>query len=70
MDKEILNSELKFLVQLREIALQALIDSKFQGNKLTEGFDIAKGIQVIERVMDAEIEYLFENPEDYYEIYN
>jgi hypothetical protein len=69
MNAKIIEDEFKFLVMLKEITTQSILNLSLK-EKLPEGFDAVKALSVLNRVMDAEIEYLYENPEDYLDIYN
>lgn len=69
MNKDVIQEEMKFLFQLRTLSTQFLLDANLNSNNLPTDFDVVKGIQVLKRAMDAEIEYLQENPEEYLDIY-
>ncbi len=69
MNNELVNDELQFLMQLKDIAAQTLLDASINSNKLPVGFDVIKGINVLNRAMNAEIEYLQEEPDNYFGIY-
>jgi len=44
-------------------------DGRIPFFELPEGFDIAKALLVLDRVIDSEIDFLEREPEDYLDIY-
>lgn len=69
MNNEQVNDELQFLLQLKEFATQILLETSINTNKLPAGFDVIKGIDTLNRVMNAEVEYLKAEPGSYFNIY-
>ena len=69
MNEKLINEELNFLEALKEISNQHMLESGLDTDVIPEGFDIAKAISVINRLINAETDYLLRNPEDYLEIY-
>lgn len=61
--------ELQFLTLLKGLASQALLESYMNDKDFPKGFDIGKGLDVLRRALDGEIDYLLDEPDDYFEIY-
>ena len=69
MTEEMLKEEMRFLLLLKEVSTQCLLEASLKPNNFPKGFDIIKAISVLNRTIDADIEYLLEEPDDYLEIY-
>jgi len=69
MNDKLIKDEMKFLSDLRDLTPKCLFEASIFLNILPPGFDVAKGMKILERALDGELEFLFGNPEDYLEIY-
>lgn len=69
MKDKTIKQEFDFLITLKVLATQALLEYKMKDPAFPETFDIAKGLSVLERAIDGELDYLEQNPDDYLEIY-
>jgi len=67
--EDLVNTELKFLLTLKELAKESLLNASLNSSKFPKGFDISKALQVLDRAIDGEVEFLREEPEDYLDIY-
>jgi hypothetical protein len=67
--EDIVNTELKFLLTLKELAKESLLNASLNSSHFPKGFDISKALQVLDRAIDGEVEFLKEEPEDYLDIY-
>lgn len=65
MSNPIIEKERQFLLRLQEITIQLLSDKL----AIDDTFNYSKGIEVIERMIEGELEFLYEEPKDYIEIY-
>ena len=68
--EDLVNTELKFLLTLKELAKESLLNASLNSSNFPKGFDLAKALQVLDRAIDGEIEFLREEPEDYLDIYD
>ncbi len=69
MSDKIEEEEENILVTLRELATQYVLEASLNSSSFPKGFDVIKAISVLKRTIDADIEYLLEEPDDYLEIY-
>lgn len=69
MENNLIGDELRFLVILKTLSKQSLLDAYLKSGNFPQGFDIGKAMTTLNRLFDAEIEYASENPEDYKDIY-
>jgi len=67
--KELLEAEIKFIVTLHEQSKQALLNYYLINEPSKLSMDIGKSLEMIDRLFNAELEYLIENPDDYISIY-
>ncbi len=70
METKQLNEEIKFLETVKELSTKYLFEASIKSNDFPEGFDIAKALLVLDRVIDSEIDFLEREPEDYLDIYD
>jgi hypothetical protein len=69
MSNQLINEEFKFLVKLKELATQSLLYESLHSPNFPKGFDVIKGIEVLNRSIDSEIDFLHQEPDDYLDIY-
>lgn len=69
MSNQLINEEFKFLASLKELATQSLLHASLHSSSFPKGFDVIKGIEVLNRSLDSEMEFLNEEPDDYLDIY-
>ncbi len=69
MKDDLINDEIYFLIFLNEITKDLLFKAVLQSNNLPKNFDGIKAIKTIERLINAEVDYLNENPDDYLDLY-
>jgi len=67
--EDLVNTELKFLLTLKDLSKESLLNASLKSGNFPKGFDISKALQVLDRAIDGEIEFLREEPEDYLDIY-
>ena len=70
MENELIEKERRFLITLRDLSSQCLFEASLKPNNFPKSFDIAKAMSTLNRILDDEIDYLDENPEDYLDIYD
>jgi hypothetical protein len=68
-NKILFEQEFKFLHDLKDLSKQLLIEASLKLGTLPEGFDMTKGLNVLERALFAEIDYLCDEPDHYIELY-
>ena len=69
MNSHLIENELRFLTQLKELATQHLFEASIRSALFPKDFDIAKATTTLERIIDAEIDFLQRESDDYLEIY-
>jgi hypothetical protein len=69
MNSQLIESELHFLTQLKELATQHLFEASIRSALFPKDFDIVKATTTLERIINAEIDYLQKEPDDYLDIY-
>lgn len=69
MENNSISEELRFLVILKNLSKQSLLDAYLRSGNFPLGFDIGKAMITLNRLFDAEIEYASENPDEYTDIY-
>ena len=69
MSDKIVEEEFNFLITLRELASQYLLEASINSSSFPKGFDVIKGIEVLNRSIDSEIDFLHQEPDDYLDIY-
>jgi hypothetical protein len=69
MSDKIVEGEFDFLITLREIASQYLLEASLNSPSFPKDFDVIKGIEVLNRAIDSEIDFLHQEPDDYLDIY-
>lgn len=69
MSDKIVEEEFDFLITLRELATQYLLEASINSSSFPKGFDVIKGIDVLNRSIDSEIDFLQREPNDYLEIF-
>jgi hypothetical protein len=67
--EDLVNTELNFLLTLKELSKESLLNASLNSSNFPKGFDISKALQVLDRAIDGEIEFLKEEPGDYLDIY-
>jgi hypothetical protein len=65
MNNQAKQDELAFLVTLKYLSAQSLIDSRISNPNFPEGFNIDKALRTLNRMMDSEIQFLKKNPNHY-----
>lgn len=68
MSKKLIEDEFDFLITLREIASQYLLVASLNSPNFPKNFDVIKGIEVLNRSIDSEIDFLHHQPDDYLDI--
>ena len=69
MENNSISDELRFLVILKKLSKESLMDAYLKSGNFPVGFDIGKALVTLNRLFDTEIEYASENPDYYLEIY-
>ena len=70
MDQQLIQREHDFLIELRELAINGILEHCIAANGSLVGFDVAKGIKALERAIDGEIDFLHYEPQYYFDIYD
>lgn len=70
MKNKQIEQEVRFMLQLKQLSMECLMHAFLNRKDFPRDFDLGKAIKTLDRMIDAEIEYMHENPEDYLDIYN
>lgn len=70
MENKKIELERNFLITLKNLSMQCLLENSLKSNNFPPDFDVVKAMSALERIIDDEIDYLDNNPEDYLEIYD
>jgi hypothetical protein len=65
----LIEEEINYLINLQDKTKKSLLNYYLINEPTKLSIDIAKSLAIIDRMFDAEIEYINENPDDYISIY-
>jgi hypothetical protein len=65
----LIEEEINYLISLQDKTKKSLLHYYLINEPTKLSIDIAKSLAIIDRMFDAEIEYINENPDDYISIY-